>query len=140
MNMQTQLPEPGFWLTFRALVVFCLLDLGFKARGFERMQARLLRRAPRRADWPREAAVEQAHRTYRAVQKATRFYFRRQKDCLPKALTAFHLLRRQGIPAELCYGVKKFPFAAHSWVETHGEILDDRPARIPQYTLIHQVS
>jgi Transglutaminase-like superfamily len=68
------------------------------------------------------------------------FYYRRQKDCLPKALTTFHLLRRQGIPADLCFGVKKFPFSAHTWVEAFGESLDDDPLRLQHYTVIHRVA
>lgn len=135
-----KMKSPGTWLTLWALAVFCGLDLSFRLWGFERVQGWLIRRSPRQVAWSREEALEQAHRTFQAVQKATRFYFRRRKDCLPKALTTFHLLRRQGIPAELVYGVRKFPFAAHSWVETHGEILDDRPSRVSAYTPIHQIS
>lgn len=125
-------------LTARALWMFLLLNLGFRVLGFHRVQSLVTRPSgpptpPPRHDWP-----EHARSTFEAVQKATSFYYRRQKDCLPKALTTFYLLRRQGVPARLCYGVRKFPFAAHAWVEASGEILDDRPSRIATYTVIHQ--
>jgi hypothetical protein len=68
------------------------------------------------------------------------FYYRRRKDCLPKALTTFYLLRRQGIPAEICFGVRKFPFAAHTWVEALGEHLDDDPSRLRHFTVIHRAA
>ena len=64
-------------------------------------------------------------RTVEGVRTATRYYYRRRLDCLPRALTIFVLLRRQGVPATLRIGVKRFPFGAHAWVECLGEVLDD---------------
>ena len=51
----------------------------------------------------------------------------------------FHLLRRQRVPAQLCFGVKKFPFAAHSWVEAYDEVLDDDPQSVRHYTVIERI-
>lgn len=127
-------------LPLRALTTFMVLDLAFRLLGFGRVYGLLLRRHPRSAGWAPTEAKQQAKHTFQAVQTATMLYFRRRKDCLPKALTTFHLLRRQGIPADLCFGVKKFPFSAHTWVEAFGEPLDDDPPRLQHYTVIHRVA
>lgn len=129
-----------YTLILRALFTFVLLDVGFRRRGFDRVLQRVLRRRPGSADWLPDEGLQQAQHTFRAVQNATMLYYRRREDCLPKALTTFHLLRRQGIPAELCFAVKKFPFTAHSWVEAYGHPLDDEPARLRAYTVIHRVA
>jgi len=126
-------------LTLRALAAFLALDTGFRLLGFGRVFQYVLRRQPRLARWPPAEGRRQAHGTFRAVQNATALYYRRRRDCLPKALATFHLLRRQGIPAELCFGVTKLPFGGHAWVEAYGEILDDDPERPSQYTVIHRV-
>ena len=60
-----------------------------------------------------------------AVRIATRYYYRRGPDCLPRALVIFMLLRCRGVPATLRIGVKRFPFGAHAWVECLGEVLDE---------------
>ena len=127
-------------LTLRALSVFVLLDLGFRFLGFDRIFQRIMRLRATPGSWPPAEGRRQAEKTFRAVQNATMFYYRRREDCLPKAVTTFHLLRRQGISAELCFGVMKFPFGAHSWVEAYGEPLDDDPTRLSAYTVIHRAA
>lgn len=129
----------AYALTLRALFAFVLLDVGFRLLGFDRVLKLILRRRTNPAGWLPAEGKRQAENTFRAVQNATMFYYRRREDCLPKALTTFHLLRRQGIPAELCFGVRKFSFGAHSWVEAYGEPLDDDPTRLTTYTVIYRV-
>jgi hypothetical protein len=126
-------------LAFRALATFVLLDIGFRLLGFDRVYRLIQGRPWHPAQWPSDQGGRQAEITFQAVQNATMFYYRRRKDCLPKALTTFHLLRQQGIPAQLCFGVKKFPFAAHTWVESCGVVLDDDPPRLVHYTVIQRV-
>jgi hypothetical protein len=144
--MATKAPRkarPGRLLTLRALAVFVVLDAAFRLSGVGRILGALGRgraRGASQVSWPPEEGREQAERTFAAVQRATAFYYRRRRDCLPKAVTAFQLLRRQGLAAELCFGVKKFPFAAHSWVEAYGVRLDDDPSRIDALTVIHRIS
>jgi hypothetical protein len=62
-----------------------------------------------------------------SVRIATRYYWRRGLDCLPKALTLYLLLRQRSIPATMHIGVKRYPFGAHAWVVCRGEVLDDTP-------------
>jgi hypothetical protein len=127
-------------LALRAFSTFLALDLGFRLLGFERVYRFVARRTRKPSGWAVAEGKQQAQRTFRAVQSATMFYYRRRKDCLPKALTTFYLLHKQGIPAEICFGVRKFPFAAHTWVEALGEHLDDDPSRLQHFTVIHRAA
>ena len=112
-------------LSMQALLIFVFLDAAFLVLGFPRTY--------RFARWwsgAACAAVSPAHRrhverTMEAVRTATRYYWRRRLDCLPRALTIYLLLRRRGVPATLHIGVKRYPFGAHAWVECLGEVLDD---------------
>lgn len=126
--------------SLRALITFVWIDVGFRWVGFDRTYRWLSRATRARTRPAEEISVEEAREAFRAVQQATRFYYRRRLDCLPKALTTFRLLRLRGIPAELCLGVRKYPFSGHAWVECGGEILDDDPRRIRQYTLLKRLS
>lgn len=127
-------------LILRALLTFVVLDLAFHVLGFDRLLRLILWRRSRTGSWLVADSRQEAQSTFAAVQDATMLYYRRREDCLPKALTTFHLLRRQGIPAELCFAVKKYPFTAHAWVEAYGEPLDDEPSRLKRYTVIHRVA
>lgn len=113
-------------MTAQALLVFVILDVGFRAFGFWRMF--------RFVDWLGLRTVDATslavrQRTYRrvrdVVRTASRYYYRRRLDCLPCAMTAYILLRWRGVPATLRIGVKRYPFGAHAWVECLGEVLDD---------------
>lgn len=130
----------SFWEGLRALATFIWIDLGFRCFGFDKTY-RWVRRGTRdKLRSPEEISAEEAQQAFRAVQKATRYYYRRRLDCLPKALTTFRLLRLRGVPAELCLGVRKYPFAGHAWVECGGQVLDDNPKRIHQFTLLKRLA
>jgi Transglutaminase-like superfamily len=125
------------WLTMKALVLFVLIDIGFHCVGFDAVYQRIVRRAARRNSAPADAAdTERAQTTLHAVLQATRWYYRSRLDCLPKALTLYTLLRDQAIAADLCLGVKRFPFAGHAWVEVNGLVIDNKPKQVRRYTLI----
>ena len=113
-------------MTIQALVVFVLLDIGFHVFGFPRVFL-LVDRWGRRAVEPAPLAVQRCrlHRTLKAVRTASRYYHRWRLDCLPRSVAIYVLLRRQGVPVTLRIGVKRFPFAAHAWVECLGEVFDD---------------
>jgi len=122
-------------LTIQALAVFIFLDLSFYFRGFEKTERSILRRAQTRLNISRKGRVTLAS-VVAAVDTATRYYYRRRLDCLPRALTMYYLARRLAIPVELCYGVKKFPFAGHTWVEYRGQVVGESVARVKLYTVL----
>ena len=113
-------------MTIQAFVIFVLLDIGFRVFGFPRV-FRFVDRRGRRSVEPAPLVVQRRrlHRALEAVRIASRYYHRRGLDCLPRSLAIYVLLRRQGVPATLRIGVKRFPFAAHAWVECLGEVVDD---------------
>jgi hypothetical protein len=57
-------------------------------------------------------------------------------DCLPASLALSCALRRQGVDARVCFGVQKFPFAAHAWVEANGRILNDSAEHVARFRAI----
>ena len=116
-------------MTIEAFLVFVLLDVGFRVLGFPSVFLRVERFGRRSFPIADEAPLEVQRCTVRrvlaAVQTATRYYYRRRLDCLPRALTTYLLLRRRGVAATIHIGVKRYPFGAHAWVECRGEVLDD---------------
>ena len=116
--------ESRFGLTVQVLFVFVLLDSGLGLLGFPRVY-RFVRRCGLAASGTLSSPHHVVERTVEAVRTATRYYWRRRLDCLPRAMATYLLLRWQGVSATLHIGVKRYPFAAHAWVECHGEVLGE---------------
>ena len=116
-------------MTIETLLVFVLLDVGFRVFGFAPVFLRVKRWGERSVSTADAAPLEVQRHTVRralaAVRTATRYYHRGRLDCLPRALATYLLLQRRGVSARLHIGVKRFPFAAHAWVECLGEVLDE---------------
>jgi len=119
-----------------AIVIFVALDVCFACFGFGRVHRflsksdRLGRPAVERDGYSMRAVTA----TRKAINIATRCYYRAGKDCLPRAITTTVLLRLQGVAASLKVGVKKYPFAGHAWVECHGIVIDDPNSVAGQYS------
>jgi hypothetical protein len=127
----------NFFLIGKVVVIFIFLDCGFRFVGFNTTRDKLLNRIRKIPPAPPsdqdKAALE---KIVSAVDAGTRYYYRKRLDCLPRALTMYYLARQQEIPVEFCLGVKKYPFAGHSWMEYQGEIIGDRPNRVKLYTVL----
>jgi len=122
----------------RAYLLFILIDVGFSIYGFGKVYRFFIRsgkKSTQKTPQPKDNKL--ITDTCEAVRTATTFYYRPRKDCLPKALTIYYLLRRQGVPVNFCLGVKKYPFSGHSWVEYQGEIIDDLEAKA--YVLVNRL-
>lgn len=121
-------PQAECNVTIQAFLVFVLLDAGVRLVGFPRV-FRLVNSWGRRRTSAGASLADQrrtARRTLWAVRRATRYYYRRRLDCLPRALAIFVLLRSRGVSATLRIGVKRYPFGAHAWVECLGGVLDEK--------------
>jgi hypothetical protein len=57
-------------------------------------------------------------------------------DCVPRSLAMAFGLRSLGIDAEICFGVQKFPFAAHAWLEAGGRVVNDSPATVAKFSML----
>ena len=127
-----------YLIAIKAYLLFILIDVGFSVYGFGKVFSfftKTGKKGAQKAPQPEDNEIIIA--ICKAVKTATAFYYRPRKDCLPKALTMYYLLRRQGVPVKFCLGVKKYPFSAHSWVEYQGEIIDDREAKA--YVLLNSL-
>lgn len=127
-------------LTAKILAFFVGLDIAFRLLGYERVRSWIMRRSGARPRLPEDHAMDSlVTRTYRAVVTATAFYYRKRKDCLPRALAIYHFLRTQGAPVVFRLGVKKYPFSAHAWVEYRGQVIDISPDIATQYVTMKTV-
>ncbi len=59
-----------------------------------------------------------------------------ERHCLLDSLALMHWLTSRGASAQLIFGVSTTPFAAHCWVQTDTEILNDSFDRVSRYTPI----
>ena len=109
----------GLLLAYTGLV---LADLVLLAGGYHRFY-RLIKSWPlsrRKLRSPGTAAV------CAEVDAAALLYFKRAW-CLQRSAVTACLLRREGRPAQMVVGVRELPFAAHSWVELGGRVINDDP-------------
>ncbi|MEO0367898.1 MAG: lasso peptide biosynthesis B2 protein [Pseudomonadota bacterium] len=84
-----------------------------------------------------ERSIETAESWHRAVSVGVRF-FSDSKDCLPRSLALYDLLRSRGLKPELCLGVAKKQgiFAAHAWVEVSGQAIREPSSVKQEFSLI----
>jgi hypothetical protein len=62
----------------------------------------------------------------RAVDTAC-VWFWKDLSCLHRSAVTAHLLRKNGIAAELVVGAQSLPFQGHAWVEVAGRVVNDKP-------------
>ncbi|PKP92761.1 MAG: hypothetical protein CVT77_07735 [Alphaproteobacteria bacterium HGW-Alphaproteobacteria-16] len=70
--------------------------------------------------------------TFRALGKVIASHNR----CLPYSLAIMDRLLRQGVSADLVFGVAVRPFVAHCWVQHRGAVLSDRLEHVRLFTPI----
>jgi hypothetical protein len=75
-------------------------------------------------------------RVVRAYILYRRFFDQGNDDCVPRSLALTRSLRLHGIDARVCFGVQKFPFLAHAWVEANGRAVNERSAAIQGYSML----
>ncbi|MCG0066864.1 lasso peptide biosynthesis B2 protein [Streptomyces tricolor] len=86
------------------------------------------------------AAAEDVARLKRAVQSCGRGSWFVDDDCKAEAVTAFVLLRRQGLEAVLNVGVREHPFALHAWTSAAGLCIPDADPRGHAFTPVLTIS
>ena len=121
-----QLSRREYWLLVQACVALPLIALGLRLRGFNAVQAGLNKLSP--ADnGPAGDDQSRILQTARLVRVAADHAFCRV-NCLPRSLTLWWLLRRQGIASTLRIGARKGMdrLEAHAWVEKDGIPLNER--------------
>jgi hypothetical protein len=99
-------------------------DIDLFVRGINRVVASLPACSYRQVS---PSDLESMRTIARAV-KSVALYYRPGARCLPQAVATARLLRRRDFPVTLVVAVRRFPFAAHAWVECDGLVLTDRQA------------
>jgi hypothetical protein len=72
----------------------------------------------------------------RVYHSSRRISSQGRDDCLPRSFALAVALRRLGVDAQICFGVRKFPFLAHAWVEEGGRVVNESPGKVQKYTLL----
>lgn len=111
------------FLPLRAILCLLVARWKLRVRGFETAYmwaasfANIKPRTPSRTDL--------LTRAVRAFANAEALVPSRsgERDCLPRSLALFALLRSLGVSAHHVIGVARFPFDAHAWVEHDGEVI-----------------
>ena len=115
-------------LFIEALFVQPVMPLGLRLLGFRRCRAALRRMTPTAGARVAAVGVSPHHVRHaaRLVGAAGR-PFHVRGTCLTRSLTLWWLLRRRGIPVQLCIGVRKPAggVEAHAWVEHGDDVLND---------------
>ncbi len=121
-----QLSRNELWLLCLAGAALPLVALGLRLRGFNQVHAALHSLTPAK-NACRGDEQKRLQQTTRLVRVAADHGLCRA-NCLPRSLTLWWLLRRQGIASELRIGVSKTGerMEAHAWVEKDGTPLNDR--------------
>lgn len=59
-------------------------------------------------------------------------------NCLHRSLALTRTLRRRGLPAEVCFGVRRVEngLAFHAWVQVSGAVVNDMPNVADKYKIL----
>lgn len=120
---------PGLW---RSMMTLSLVRLSLVLLGLGRT-VQVIRRLDRHRGSIPQHDAEAARRIEQTVATAAALFPCRAL-CLEQSLTLYALLRRSAVPARLRLGIQAYPFAAHAWVETNGEPLNDIAEHVAFYT------
>jgi hypothetical protein len=118
-------------LVFAALIALLGYEITRTIGGFQRIRALIVRRGKAKN---LESRGDPVRIVCLAVAKACSLYPRTVK-CLQRSSVIVYLLRMYGVKADLVFGVERFPFYAHAWVEVEGRIVNDRKVKAIYQTI-----
>jgi hypothetical protein len=113
-------------------IMIAALKLSLKVRGYKRTIEwikRRVERVPVRTDVP--PTVVKAAEWWVAMAAA---FYPGRAQCLERSLVLYCILRRQGVPVKYCHGVQPWPLISHAWVEYRGEVVNDVPERVNEFS------
>ncbi len=108
------------------------LKVSLRLRGYKRTIEwirRRVERVPVRANV--DPAVVKAAEWWVAMAAA---FYPGRAECLERSLVLYYVLRRQGVAVKYCHGVQPSPLAAHAWVEYQGEVVNDVPEHVDEFS------
>jgi len=142
--LSRDIPEHGakarLWLVLHAYLLLFIIDWRLKSHSFNAV-LQWLNEKSEGATPTRDPATDRIviQQVSEAIGGATKFYYRTRRDCLPNAMLAYYLMRRQGVVVKFCIGVTKFPFKGHAWVEYEDKVVYTTPASLWKYRAIMKV-
>jgi len=104
-----------------------------------------LRRSLRLAEWlgkrTRRAAEPSSDLLANVARKVdvAAAFFPGRALCLEQSLALYVCLRRAGIAAEFRIGAQPYPFAAHAWVEYHGELVGTSYDQVSKFVVFDRL-
>jgi hypothetical protein len=118
------------WRAASAVVAvkICLVVLGFPRT------MRLIERLVAGCGASVEPGPEWIERVARGVVTAAVFCPGRV-ECLEQSMALYYLLRRHGVAADLRFGVRTMPFAAHAWVMHGGVPVNEELEQLRQFAV-----
>ncbi len=116
------------WLLVQTLFILPLMALLLRLFGFTRVYGALTDYGSTSSAANGVELQERAKAMSRVVEAAANGSLYRA-ECLPRSLTLWWYLRRQGIDSELQIGLSREAsgFQGHAWVEYDGVALNDEP-------------
>ena len=63
-------------------------------------------------------------------------FWQGRDDCLRRSIQLAYALGAIGLGTELCIGVDRFPFRAHAWLESGGQVLSEAAPRLERFVVI----
>jgi hypothetical protein len=115
---------PSWYLTFKATVWQLFALVALRIWSLEALMKALSSPAPAKPTASR--TLENYPQKLGMAFAKTALLLGQADRCLDRSLAMFALLRRAGIACELVIGLRHRPFAAHSWVQSKGIVLNDR--------------
>ena len=113
-------------------IMITLLKLSLRVRGYKRTIGWIRRRVqnvPVRTDV--DPTVVTAAEWWVAMAAA---FYPGRAQCLERSLVLYYVLRRQGVPVKYCHGVQPSPLTAHAWIEYQGDVINDVPERVREFS------
>lgn len=74
--------------------------------------------------------------TVKAYHRIRRAFAAGRRDCLPRSIALATALRWQGLDAMVLFGVTKYPFAAHAWVQLEDMAVNDPLSTVAPFTVV----
>ena len=128
----TMLREIRVPSVMRSGIMIAALKLSLRVCGYKRTIEWIRRRVeslPQHSDV--EPTVVKAAEWWVAMAAA---FYPGRAECLERSLVLYYVLRRQGVPVRYCHGVQPWPLISHAWVEYRGEVVNDVPERVNEFS------
>jgi hypothetical protein len=123
-------PRAEKWLAMQALILCLLSVIALRLIGFGRWKRILWASSAGRKLADKSLSrheIKVVETSYAVVDMVARNTPWNLITCLPQSLTLWWILRRQGVEAELCMGVRRDSkcIIAHAWVVCNGVVVGE---------------